>query len=425
MEVKKGYKKTDIGIIPEDWDNEKIENSTTKVGSGITPTGGMKIYQNEGRPFVRSQNVGWGNLNLDDIVYISDKIHNAFNSTELKTNDILLNISGASIGRCSVANQSLIGGNVNQHVCIIRTVKDKLNPNFLKYIILSPIGQKQIDRFQAGGNREGLNFRHVRSILFPLPKRAEQETIVEALSDVDSLITSLDKLIIKKQNIKKGTMQFLLTGEKRLPGFTGEWKEKRLGEIGECIRGVSYSGDIDLSSYDTDKTVRLLRSNNIQNNSINLDELQYVYQNKVKSIQYIKKNDIIICMANGSKQLVGKSAIFTKKDSFSYTFGAFMGCFRLNTSKAHPIFISNAFHISKFRAYIDILLSGSSINNLKPDDIHIIKIFYPKYKEQQAIAQVLNNMDFEIETLIKQRDKYIDIKQGMMQELLTGKTRLI
>jgi type I restriction enzyme S subunit len=104
MELKPGYKQTEMGTIPEDWIISRIGDEAIKVGSGITPTGGETVYQREGRPFLRSQNVGWGTLLLDDIAYISDEIHESFITTEIEVDDVFLNITGASIGRSAVAD---------------------------------------------------------------------------------------------------------------------------------------------------------------------------------------------------------------------------------------------------------------------------------------------------------------------------------
>ena len=113
-----------------EWEFELLGSKTIKVGSGITPSGGEKNYKSKGRPFVRSQNVGWGCLILDDIVYIDEETHSTFSNTEIEKDDVLLNITGASIGRSVVASEKIKGGNVNQHVCIIRTTNE-LNPFFL------------------------------------------------------------------------------------------------------------------------------------------------------------------------------------------------------------------------------------------------------------------------------------------------------
>lgn len=166
-QVTKGYKQTEVGVIPEDWSQTTIQDIATKVGSGVTPTGGSKRYKEYGRPFVRSQNVGWGTLLLDDLAFIDEETHNGFPATELKLGDVLLNITGASIGRTTLADRRLVGGNVNQHVCIIRSDADNAIPKFINLLLLSALGQRQIGSFQAGGNRQGLNFSQINSIKLP------------------------------------------------------------------------------------------------------------------------------------------------------------------------------------------------------------------------------------------------------------------
>ncbi len=130
-------------------------------------------------------------------------------------------------------------------------------------------------------------------------------------------------------------------------------------------------------------------------------------------------------MANGSKRLVGKSALFGLQDENAYTFGAFMGCLRIESTRANPIFVAFLLQTTKYRHYIDDYLAGSSINNLKPSDIESMKFRMPSLEEQTAIATVLSDMDAEKGALEARREKTRRIKQGMMQELLTGRTRLV
>jgi type I restriction enzyme S subunit len=139
MELRAGYKQTEVGVIPESWIPTSIGDKALKVGSGITPTGGDKVYKREGRPFLRSQNVGWGNLLLDDIAFIDEATHETFKSTEISADDVFLNITGASIGRSALADRRVERGNVNQHVCIIRAEREitselsKLLPAFKRW----------------------------------------------------------------------------------------------------------------------------------------------------------------------------------------------------------------------------------------------------------------------------------------------------
>lgn len=193
-----------------DWNEKKLGSKSIKVGSGSTPLGGENNYKRAGRPFIRSQNVGWGCLILDDIVFIDESTHQGLSSTEVHSGDVFLNITGASIGRSAVADCRVDGGNLNQHVCIIRTKADELNPYFLNHYLLSVYGQKQIKTFQAGGNRLGLNFAQIRSFSVPIPSVIEeQQKIADCLSSIDDLITEQTKRIEMLKQHKKGLMQGL------------------------------------------------------------------------------------------------------------------------------------------------------------------------------------------------------------------------
>lgn len=216
FEKGKGYKQSKAGMIPEDWGLRKLGDVTLKIGSGVTPTGGSSVYRKDGRPFVRSQNVAWGRLNLSDIVCIDDATHSTFAATEIKSGDVFLNITGASIGRSALADEQVLGGNVNQHVCIIRSNQLLLAPEYLNLLLLSPICQDQIRTFQAGGNREGLNFRQVASLNIPHPCIAEQKIIASVLSDYEEEYQQLYRKMVKVKAIKQGMMQELLTGKTRL-----------------------------------------------------------------------------------------------------------------------------------------------------------------------------------------------------------------
>jgi type I restriction enzyme, S subunit len=199
-----------------EWEESALGDRVVKVGSGITPTGGSSVYMQSGRPFLRSQNVGWGSLLLEDIAFIDEQTHESFASTEVQIGDVFLNITGASIGRSAIADIRVKGGNVNQHVCIIRPQMSELDSGYLNYFLLSTAGQQQIDSFQAGGNRQGLNFGQIRSFRLLAPMVPEQAAIAAVLSEMDLEIAALEKRLAKTQALKQGMMQELLTGRTRL-----------------------------------------------------------------------------------------------------------------------------------------------------------------------------------------------------------------
>ena len=212
----------------EEWKICIIGELSIKVGSGVTPRGGESVYKTEGHPFVRSQNVGFGHLLLDDIAFIDEEMHLRLKNTELKLDDVLLNITGASIGRSALVNEQIAGGNVNQHVCIIRT-KENLVSSFLCNFLLSNYGQRQIDSFQAGGNRQGLNFEQIKSIKIAIPSTKEQTKIATLLHLIDERIVTQNKIIEDLKKLKSAISLKMLHSD--------FWEQFRIKDIAIIGRG--------------------------------------------------------------------------------------------------------------------------------------------------------------------------------------------
>jgi len=165
-----------LGAIPQAWNLVQIRHLNTKVGSGVTPKGGAEVYTEEGVIFIRSQNVHFDGLRLDDVVRIDLDTHEKMSGSKVQFKDVLLNITGASIGRCCVVDihEEM---NVNQHVCIIRPTQRVL-PEYLNLVLQSNIGQVQIKLGTTGGNREGLTFEAIKEFTIPLPELTEQQEIL-------------------------------------------------------------------------------------------------------------------------------------------------------------------------------------------------------------------------------------------------------
>lgn len=205
-----------LGDIPQHWEMSALKYLTSKIGSGITPRGGSEVYLDKGVLFIRSQNVYPDGLHLDDPKYISESIDESMSNTRVYTGDILLNITGASIGRCCVYTMTE-SANVNQHVCIIRPLCNLIKNQFLSYILNSKIGQDQIALFQTGGNREGLNFEQLKNFAIPLPPRSEQQAIAEFLDDktekIDALIDELNKQLDELAEYRQAVISEAVTGK--------------------------------------------------------------------------------------------------------------------------------------------------------------------------------------------------------------------
>jgi len=211
------YKESELGWIPREWDIQSIDSLSDRVGSGVTPTGGSEVYVNDGIIFIRSQNVTFEGLNLEDIAHIDLKTHKTMSASELFPFDILLNITGASIGRCCYLPDNLGLVNSNQHVCCIRLKKsNESDSKFLSYLLSSPFGQTQISKFNAGGNREGLNYQQLRSFKIQWPQNEERTIISKQTFSLNKSIWKEKEHLKKLSLIKCALMQDLLTGKVRV-----------------------------------------------------------------------------------------------------------------------------------------------------------------------------------------------------------------
>ena len=204
-----------IGTIPATWEVVRLGEAITHVGSGVTPRGGKSVYTASGIPFLRSQNVYFDGLRLEDVVYIPSEIDDSMHRSRVQPGDVLLNITGASIGRCTIAPIDLGPANVNQHVCIIRTTEG-FNPRFVWKWLSTPRSQREIDEIQTGQSRQGLNYQQVRQLTIARPPRAEQDFIVEILSGVDATLAWVRRERESLHLSQESIADALLTGRVRV-----------------------------------------------------------------------------------------------------------------------------------------------------------------------------------------------------------------
>ena len=206
-----------LGTIPAAWDVVRLGDHVAHVGSGVTPRGGKSAYTESGITFIRSQNVHFDGLRLQDVAYISPDTDESMRRSRVQANDVLLNITGASIGRCAVAPDGLGPANVNQHVCIIRTT-EALSRRFVHKWLSTPRSQKEIDDVQTGQSRQGLNYEQVRQLTIVKPPRGEQDTIVDMLGSLDAAIRVAQEELAGLRLLKESTADALLTGLVRVLG---------------------------------------------------------------------------------------------------------------------------------------------------------------------------------------------------------------
>ena len=209
-----------IGEIPAEWSITKIKSGVTKIGSGKTPSGGAETYTDSGVIFLRSQNVYDCTLNLESPTYISPEVDATMKSTRVLPDDVLLNITGGSIGRCSIVPKTLGLANVNQHVCIIRTNPLIFLPKYMQYFWVSTLGHLAIDLYQTGGNREGMSADAIRNTPIPYAPLNEQKEIADYLdakcAEIDGLIAKKEQLVKELESYKKSLIYEVVTGKQEV-----------------------------------------------------------------------------------------------------------------------------------------------------------------------------------------------------------------
>lgn len=428
-----GYKQTEIGVIPEDWSVKKLKeiSPSQSVGLVINPS---SYYAVDGTipmlvgSHVRENRINWKNANK-----ISPESNNKLPASRLNEGD-LVTVRVGEPGVTAVIPPELDKANCASMMIVRKG--DKFDSRWLCFLMNSKIGRERIEGVQYGTAQKQFNIVDAIDFLFPFPSKPEQTAIANALSDVDALLTELEKLIAKKQAIKTATMQQLLTGKTRLPQFAtytegekqgqpkgtkpselGEipedWDVVSLGDIGNTVIGLTYSPN-DVAEYGT----LVLRSSNIQKNTLAYENNVFVDMDLPERV-IVKEGDILVCVRNGSRNLIGKCALIDKNAEGS-AFGAFMSIYRTKQSK----FIFFQFQSNVIQNQINEIM-GATINQITNKDMAAFKVPLPSdEKEQTAIATILSDMDNEIQTLEQRLTKTRQIKQGMMQQLLSGRTRL-
>jgi type I restriction enzyme S subunit len=395
--LKPGYKQTEWGVVPEDWLEMRLgENLHFQVGFPFASEFFNK--KQDGIRLIKNRDLKAD----DDIHYYSGSFHSNF---LVKNGDVLIGMDGDFMPCIWNKGKALL----NQRVGRIK-VNNKLDLQFLFYFLLEPL--KEIEQSTGSTTVKHLSHGQVENIFRCIPPPAEQQAIAETLGAVDALLTAQRELLAKKRDLKQATQQALLSGEQRLPGFGGEWEEKTLGDCfdkviggGTPSRGVErfWGGPIpwvtvkDLSSFDAYKaqesiTVEALRSS---------------------ASHLIPKGTLII----STRMAVGRAVIYAVDVAINQDLKALY-----TNSSADRYFIYYWLQLEEEN--IASGATGSTVKGLQVGDLKALVINLPPIAEQRAIAAILSDMDAELEALAAQLAKTQALKQGLMQDLLTGRLRL-
>jgi type I restriction enzyme, S subunit len=280
-------------------------------------------------------------------------------------------------------------------------------------------------RHNSGGAQQSLNRNFISPIPVAVPQLAEQEAIAEALSDADALIESLEQIVAKKRQIKQGAMQELLTGKRRLSGFTGKWQKCTLLQLAEGKKELFDDGDWIESEHITDEGIRLVQTGNIGvGEFIEKDEKKYIFEASFDSLRCkeVVQGDLLICRL---AEPAGRACVLPDIGEVKIVTSVDVTIFRPPESVANRVFLANLFSMDQWFHVVSDHSGGTTHKRISRGALGRINIVIPFIEEQTAIATILSEMDAEIAALEDKLVKARRLKQGLMQELLTGRIRLV
>jgi type I restriction enzyme S subunit len=413
--VKPGYKLTEVGVIPEDWEVKRLKeiSPAQSVGLVINPSW---YFEDTGTvPMLVGSNIRENSIAWDSARRISDASNLRLPASRLAAGD-LVTVRVGEPGVTAVIPPQLDGCNCAS-VMIVRQ-DSSFNSHWLCSVMNSRMGRSQVEHVQYGTAQKQFNISDAIDFRYPVPPLSEQEAIAEALSDADALIESLEQLIAKKRHLKQGAMQELLTGKRRLPGFSGEWEAVKAGNIGRFRGGsgfpIRFQGDTagDLPFFKVSDM-------NAEGNQTFMETANnYISESLRKQLGAVAFpiNSIVFAKV-GAAVFLERKKILAQASCLDNNMAAFM----VDSDRAAVRFI----HYLLLSRRLGDLVSTTALPSLSGRVLAAIDFVIPSIEEQTAIAAVLSDIDTEIAALEAKLAKACQVKQGMMQELLTGRTRLV
>ena len=427
-------KQTEIGLIPDDWEVKRLgDNVDIFRGGSPRPIEKYLTTNADGINWIK---IGDVRPNDKYIHQTEEKIisEGKARSREVKKGDFILSNS-MSFGRPYILN---IDGCIHDGWLTIQNYAVSFDKEYLYYLLGSDEIFKQYVQMAAGSSVQNLNKEKVSDLQLKVPPLPEQQRIAKALSDVDALIFTTEKLLQKKRNIKQGTMQELLTGKKRLPGFCPQtkspaykqtelglipedWEVKTLNELINDISDGPFGSNLKTEHYTTEREVRIIQLSNVGEDGWDNENVKYTTFTHAKEIQrcIVPYGSIVI-----AKMMPAGRAILCPNKEKMYILGS--DCVRITPNSLLDslffiYFTKSSFYLNQIKENTQ----GSTRARTSVSKLKRIEIALPPKKEQNSIAKILSDMDNEIDLLNTKLEKYRNLKTAMMQQLLTGKIRLV
>ncbi len=433
MDLRPGYKRTEVGVIPEEWDCERIGDAAAKSANAIVggPFGSDLIsadYAAAGVPVIRGQNMSVS-LVSGDFVFVSPRKAKSLSANLARSGDLVFTQRGTLGQVAIVPGDKFECYLVSQSQMKVSLNRARHDPCFVYQYFASRAGQKQITASAIQTGVPHTNLGILRAYRFPAPPLYEQGVIAAVLSDVDALLGALDRLIAKKRDLKQAAMQQLLTGRTRLPGFHGEWEVKRLGELFRFSGGYSASRD-QLS----EEGHCYLHYGDIHGSSKTTIDAKADFEDipkldiplkRVSRDSLLEDGDVVFVDASEDDDGTSKHVVVINKDRRPFISGLHTIVAKAKTEELAHEYRRYCFQTAAIRQQFLFYAVGTKVSGISKTNIAKLTLPIPSVPEQTAIAAVLSDMDAELSALEARRDKIRALKQGMMQELLTGRVRLV
>lgn len=422
-QVPEGYRKTEVGITPEDWGIEKLGSLCELITKGTTPTTLGFSYQNTGINFIKIETINAnGNFLPSLFSHISEDANRALKRSILKENDLLFSIAGA-LGRVAIVSPEILPANINQALAIIRLKRDqKIDLKYMYFFLKGFQIQKHIDRINVQSAQANLSLENINNFKIVLPQKEEQQKIATILSKVDEQIKQTEQIIEKTEILKKGLMQKMFT---KGIGHT-KFKKTELGEIPEEweIRGltkifniIDYRGRTPAFS---DNGIPYIGADNIKDARIVFNKRRYVSEETY--IEYMTRGipnpgDILFT----TEAPLGNVAQVPR---YKFCFAQRVVVFQCKNNFS-PLFFMYLLKNKIMQKQFLNWATGTTVTGISSKNMKFIKLYYPKsIQEQERIGQALKSVDKYIDLEKNKLSHLQELKKGLMQDLLTGKIRV-
>ncbi len=408
QEVPQGYKKTKVGVIPFEWEVVNIEDIADVKGGKRLPKGYNLTEEVTPFPYIRVTNMSMGGINNKQILYVPLEIQHEIKNYIISKDDLYIAVAGNTLGMVGDIPNHLNNANLTENADKLCNIK--INKNYLLFILMSSLIQNKIKSEITTNAQPKLALTRIKTFKIPLPPLKEQQKIAKILTTWDDAISKQEKLIKAKEQLKKGLIQKLLSGEVRFDEFSDEWKEIPLKEVLKERKTYSEKG-LEFVHVSLTKEGVVPKSDRYERDFLVKDD------NKKYKITYL--NDICYNPANLKFGVICKNTLGTAIFSPIYI------TFELNKNYNIDFFgyllTTNDF-INRVRKYEQ----GTVYERMavSPKDFLSYKLKLPSQQEQKKIVQVLNTADKEIELLKNELESLKEQKKGLMQKLLTGEARV-